>query len=188
MCRYITAAIPPRTDLRRLEAAAARHGLRFAPLANAFVQAQLPPGAAYMEKGSACCDCATVLGSLGAGCGGRRADGAGTSELAKRRRASWSEQKLARWLADRARTQEKRARHAGDVGRERRHEAREWLAFLHDALASGLPYLGLLLHFYRLTPSNERIQFERSESIPVANLTEGALMRLEEDVLYLFHR
>jgi hypothetical protein len=186
MCYFITTTISARADLAKFSEIAGRHGLSFTPIANAFVQKQLPAGLAYLEKApGTMCDCGTVLGCLGA----NRQDGDTdlTREVAKLRRAGWSERKIERWLADKHKVEEKQARQDRYGAEARRQEAEAWLAFLRDALENGkVGSVGLLLHFYRTGPSSERIQLGGIARNRVRGLDAEALMRIKEDVLQLF--
>ena len=187
MCTFITATIPLKSDLASFCDAAGRHGLRFSPITNPFVQSQLPPGLVYLEKKAAGhCDCDTVLGSLAAS-DRKHDDGGSSSEVAKRKRMGWSERKIERWLAEKYQANDKRMRRKQQLAELRQQGAGEWLAFLRDALGNRkLAALGLLLHFYRASPTTERVQLKRIARVLVREVEAASLLRLEEDVLHVF--
>ncbi|MBI5479116.1 MAG: hypothetical protein HY906_09680 [Deltaproteobacteria bacterium] len=184
MCIFITATMPQGTNLGALAAVGRMYGPRFAPVTNAVVQPQLPPGSLYLVKQCAQCDCGTVLGSV------RAREERGDSiehEVEKRKRAGWSARKLERWLAEKRTTEARNARVAEDHAAARQPEAESWLAYLRAAVGVVRPHVfGLLLHFYRTGPATERLTLAQTVRVPLPTATPETLLRLEEDVLHLF--
>ena len=61
------------------------------------------------------------------------------------------------------------------------------MAFLRDALDEGsVPYLGLMMHWYRRSPEDEQIHVARRERVLADQL--DAIDPWVEDVIYEFHR
>ncbi|MEO8705776.1 MAG: hypothetical protein ABI867_37440 [Kofleriaceae bacterium] len=185
MCHFITAAVPGGMSLQALATIQARHGLQFKPVNNAFVEGQLPAGSIYLQKVCSHCDCGTVVGST------HHQDdpAAGDRELEKLRRQGWSEPKIERWQADKARTRANRQRHEHGVSASRQPEAAGWTAFLRDVIERGrLAYFGLLLATYRGGVASERITIQRIVPVSMSALVDEQIMEVEERVLYCYQR
>src|SRR5262249_14315957 len=149
------------------------------------VQQQLPPGDRYLCLTRKQCDCGTVLGCL------REEPGVDAKRLEAKcqqlRARGWSEAKIARWRLDKQQGGERVARQADEGRRNRLEEAEQWLDFLRALLAvPGATRAGLLLHWYRGGPAEERLQIQRRQSVRLDEATPELLMRIDEDVLYEF--
>lgn len=178
MCHFITATVPGDADLKQVRAVIAAHKRGFQRLANSHLQPQLPPGDQYLGLTWRMCDCGTVLGCLAS----QEEDSAkpGMRETEKLRRKGWSQARIERWTGERERSREKR----GQAQEQRLAEAQGWLDFLRALLSSGgVAHVGLLLHWYRTGPEEERFAIQRTETVRVDEVTPEALMRIEEDVL-----
>ncbi|CAN5847300.1 hypothetical protein BH11MYX3_BH11MYX3_21360 [soil metagenome] len=187
MCHFITAAVPGGVSLGTLETISAHNGLQFQPLRNAFVEGQLPVGSIYLQKVSSHCDCGTVVGSTN-----QQNDPESVVAdhgLEKLRRQGWSERKIERWQADKARTRAHRQRTEQEVSASRQPEASAWTAFLREVIEQGrLAYFGLLLASYRGGVASERITIQRIEAVSISALVEQQIMAVEERVLYCYQR
>jgi hypothetical protein len=181
MCHYITATLPRDADLKRLRPIIRQHKLAFTPMDNPYVQAQLPAGTYYLLATRGYCDCGTVLG-----CGVRPAPAGPRESEAKLRNKGWSEAKLERWRAEKAASAERREREAEEAARQRLSEAEEWLRFIRDMLREGAGSVGLLLHWYSGRPETERIRIAAQVRVAADELTPELLLRVDEDVLYVF--
>jgi hypothetical protein len=184
MCHFITATVPHNADLKQVRAVIATHKHGFQQLANPHLQPQLPPDDQYLGLTRKMCDCGTVLGCLS------QSEGKAVPEAREReklRRKGWSPARIERWVAERERAGEKRARDRGQAQEQRMAEAQGWIDFLRALLSTkGVAHVGLLLHWYRSAPEDERFAIQWTEKIRVDEATAEGLMRIEEDVLYLF--
>ena len=183
MCHYITAALPAGVDLKSLKPILKAHRQVLRPAENRFVQEQLPAGAQYLSCTSKHCDCGTALGWLHL----QDERTAPPGDEAKLRRKGWSEARIQRWSAERARAEEKveRAVAAGTP----HEEAERWAAFLRAVLKWGeAEWFGLLLHWYRGDAETERIHFADTVQVASAEVDADSILRLREDVFYRFTR
>lgn len=189
MCYFITLTIPQQADLGQLNDAAQRNGFHFSPITNAFVEQQLPPGAVYLEKDTGHCDCGTALGSLGVGPRAKpMPDERMVGEIAKRRAMGWSDKKIERWAASKQKADEQRNRREQERANENKPHAERWFRFLGACvLESRIPWIGVLLHFYRTNPTSENVEIEQTTRVSVDTMSVEALLQIEENVLYLFH-
>ena len=183
MCHYITAALPASVDLKSLKPILKAHRQVLRPAANAFVEDRLPPGSQYLSCTSKHCDCVTALGWL------RRQEERRTlaGDEVKLRRKGWSEARIQRRSAERARAEEKVER---TVAEGTPHEEAEWwVAYLRAVLKSGeAEWFGLLLHWYRGDVEPERIHLADSMQVASAEVDAETILRLREDVFYRFTR
>lgn len=183
MCHFITATVPGNADRKQVRAVIAAHRRGFQRLSNPHTQPQLPPGDQYLGLTRKMCGCGTVLGCLASQEGDSAEPRA--REVEKLRKQGWSEARIERWRGGRDRTREKR----GQAPEQRLAEAQGWIDFLRALLSvEGTSHVGLLLHWYRTGPEEERFAIQRIETMPVGKLTPEWLMRIEEDVLVLFVR
>ena len=169
MCHYITATIPRAADTSRFRKLVEKHGLAFEPISNSAVEELLRPGEAYFHATREYCDCGTSLVRS------RSPSDARSRKVQQFRRRGWSEAKIERWL-------QSTTPGAKDHGTGPTQG--EWQAFIVDVLAAGVPYVGLLVHWYRGSLSDEPIAIKRRvaaqpTSLPLAD-------GLDEDMLYCF--
>lgn len=186
MCHFITGALPRSAARTALAPILREHGLAFTPLANAFVQAQLPADDVYVRATKSWCDCGTPLGSARRG---RRADDAGGAHAERARqelgKKGWSATKIERWLAQQERTRARDARVRKDLDAASAVYLETWRDGL-TALARAAGRVGLVLHWYHGALETERIGLLRHQQVPVRALDVALLGRIEEDVLYVF--
>jgi hypothetical protein len=184
MCHFITATVPGDADLTQVRAIVAAHRLGFQKLTNLHIQPQLPPGDQYLGLTRKLCDCGTVLGCLH-----QKAENTAERAPDRFRRKGWSEARIGRWITECGKGQEKRARDRGQTREERTAEAQGWIDFLQALLSlDETAHVGLLLHWYRSGPADERFTVARTDKVRVGELTPEWLMQIEEDVLYLYVR
>ena len=123
--------------------------LAFDTIHNPHIDSQLEPTERYVRVTRGHCDCSTMLGSLHARQPKER-------DIAKLRRKGWSDTKIQRWLQSKEHGVRAPATPQGELTRD------EWMAFLRDALDEGsVPYLGLMMHWYRRSPEDEQIHVAR---------------------------
>lgn len=170
MCHYVTATIPRAADTRGFRRLVEKHGLAFEPISNSSVRRSLPPDEAYFRATREYCDCGSCLLRSRS----RKARNPSRKVLEFRRRG-WSEAKIDRWL-------QSTTPGAKDQGTGPTQSA--WQAFILDVLASGVPYISLLIHWYRGSLSGETITITRRTTAQPAGLPLAG--GFEEDVLYCF--
>lgn len=185
MCYFITCVARVR-DAVRLARLAHDCCLGWEPIENPAVARLLLPGETYYSTTQSICDCGTPLGAA------RRVDVDARqrkidAEASRRSRQGWSTAKVQRWKAQQADNLEKtlqetdRRNHGASAG------VQNWIDFLTAGLTTGLAdSLGLLLHFYRLDVVRERDPVHSRQSLPLSELTNERLARLDEDTLMVF--
>jgi hypothetical protein len=176
MCTLLYATLPATADHRKVQAVAERFGFRFTPSSKRALTTHLDPGELVLDATRAYgCDCGTELG-------------AGDQVAAARyRKRGWSEAKIERALADKARSRPQPVIDldgpgpvdwAGDSP-----PASAWLALLREILVRGWsPYVGLIVHVDR--GERHPLKLKGRERLPVAGLTEAGLRGLREEWLY----
>lgn len=183
MCHFITAALPESVSVGKLKPILKAHQQVLRPLINAVVEAQLPPGAQYLGTTRKHCDCGTALGWLLR----QEQRAAEAPDLDKLRRKGWSEARIRRWQGERQRAVEKAERERAEGTPH--EEAERWAAYLRALLQSeGVSWFALLLHWYRGDVETERICLRDTQIVTGGELSTDALLRIEEDVLYVFGR
>lgn len=183
MCHYLTAALPESADLPKLRPLLKAHRQVLRPAVNAWVQAQLPPGAQYLSCTSKHCDCGTAVGW--SAYHEQRLPPPDDAE--KLRRKGWSEARIQRRLEERERAVEKSnlARSEGTP----REEAERWAAYIRAVLGSGeAAWFGLLLHWYCGNVETERIRIRETIAVPPNRLDADTVLRVSEDAFYRFQR
>lgn len=157
-------------------------------LANRCVQSQLLEGEVYAAPlGNKMCDCGTSLGCLN-----RQEEEKGKAarvdrrELDKLRSKGWSDAKISRWLEERNKIVARETRVAND--RKERIGSLDdpdgWCTVAKRLRDEGVPYVGLLLHWYSGGLTSERIDFQRCDVLLDEKLG-ATLCRVREDVLYV---
>ncbi len=186
MCHFITAILSARTDIDRAEWVIRSQAFSFSVLGNRHLLCQLEEGAICFRPTKGMCDCGTALGSL---CH-REKDASGEEkrmnrQLRKLRRKGWSKTKIDRWLADKRKAREVKAR----IQNQYPVSAKSWVDFVHNTLDSGCTQaIGLLLHWYRGSLEDEKIDLKRTERVDYACVDDNLLLNIEEDVLYMFSK
>jgi hypothetical protein len=180
MCYYITAVLPSGTSQNAAQAIAERHGRNLKPLENAGVQRQLRSGELYCLTTAGHCDCDTSLGILTR----KRSPHQSQTELKAKKLAAlgWSSAKIERAMSQSAQAHERsavRAKRSADADTE------AWIPFIQELRTARVPYLGLLLHFYDGTLS-QNIQFKDRILVSSTSQAREVLPRMAEDTLYEF--
>ena len=101
-------------------------------------------------------------------------------------RAKWTggnEEKIARWLEQSEATARDALRNQRASQEPQTPELDAWLAFLRDALGTGLKYVGLLIHYGDSMDQFRVLRFERA---PIVHVDEAFLESMTPDVLYRF--
>lgn len=162
--------------------------LRWEAITNSSVSTALLPGESYYFTTRGMCDCGTAIGSK------HRNRAASVvpdfvREAKKLRKKGWGENKIERWLAERKTDYDRRLEEANARNQVNTATVQNWVDFIRGAIESGsASEIGLLLHWYRHGPENERITIGERRSIHLTELTNEFLTQFEEDVLYMFCR
>lgn len=188
MCHYITGTIKNSARIETLNMVLKPYGLRFVQIENQFVQSQLPAETTYIWKKTSSCDCGTFLGSMRI-LNSRAAKRYTETEIEKLRKKNWSEDKIARWMADKDKAYEKTQTVVEQHRQSEEPRAEEWVSFLKEVVNHpDLREFGLLLHFYKTGPSRENVKLKGSRSIGIDEVSPIFLMNIEEDMLYVFKK
>lgn len=153
-----------------------RHRRRAKPVANASIAGALASGEAQFLTTVGHCDCGTALAPVSVDPAGKQSDQA--AKLAKK---GWSQSKVERWLADRAKAEAKseESRHANTPD-----SVELWSRIVGDLMsAPGVQQAGLLLHFYSGDLEEEAIDLKR-ETVPLRDF-EASLRDIHEDQLLM---
>jgi hypothetical protein len=180
MCYYITAVLPRETSQPVAQAVAERHARNLTPLANPGIQDQLRAGEQYCLTTAGHCDCDTSLGLVVR----KRPTHQSQTEVKERKFAAlgWSKAKIERALSQSAQSH---ARSAVRAQQSAAADAETWLAFITAVHAAGIPYIGLLLHFYDGALS-ENLLIKARVMVRSGAQAHDLLPRLAEDTLYEF--
>ena len=183
MCTYIAAMIEVGSDSTQVQSLAVQHGLGWEEFSNHHLISQVAPGSKWFLTSRKHCDCGTALGSAGKRPASTHDPASDVPALRKR---GWSEAKIGRWLADKsaadARRLEYQTRGSGLI-----REPENWIEFLTASIAAkAADRVGVLLHEYTRTISQERIAITRRETVRASAATPELLWKMEFDVLYQF--
>ena len=186
MCTYIAATVPSDANIAAVAALAEAHGLGWEGFPNKHLLAQVGPGSSWFLTTRKHCDCDTALGAAASHAPTRRHDR--ESEVPRLRKRGWSEQKIARWLADKSDAEARREQARLSRADASTSEVDSWLCFLDAALRSrATRSIGILLHFYSGLITSEPIAIKRRDSTRLADVTVRQLCEMEADVLYNFN-
>lgn len=173
MCHFIKLILPAPADVPALRKIAMRHGRDLHPISEPRVDRELPPGdRAYLTLGR--CDCGTGLANRKP----KRREHDEDREVARHRRAGWSEAKIRRWREQRG---EVAARKAEPKARSREQEVEAWRALVSDLLEAKVDHVGLLVHWVT-------DEIRRGPVLSRDSLTAETVGSLEENVVYTFTR
>lgn len=187
MCHYITATLSKDADLDKVATIFDQFKLGFEVIHNPHLKSQFPAGEHYILTTRNQCDCGTSLGSLHS-----NADSSTSSyerDLQKFRKQGWSEAKIKRWVQEKELARENAEIKSQTVTGHEISQATYWVDFLTTALKSGnTDRIGLLLHWYKGSLTNERIKLKNIVTTPILEITPDCLLQIEEDTLYNFVR
>ncbi len=182
MCTIITFVLPGDADLERVSE------FFLDPLEtvdNRYVLAQLDTKEVYAAGTGKGCDCGTAIGSLAGS--DRSGEHDLSTELRKLRNKGWGEAKIEKWLENKRRVKEKRARTARAVANSPQPEADRWLTSIRGAVESGATrYLGLMYHWHRGRVDREKIEITKRQQVNLRATEPKDLLSFEEDVLHVF--
>ena len=175
MCHYITLIVPT-DDTTALAAIMKRHGRGARAADNPSLTKVLRPGDRQYMTTLKHCDCGTVLGQKP---NETVVATKATSEADRLRRKGWSQARITRALADKARAESRPPRPGPD-------SLDRWTAILAD-LATGLrlPHAGLFVHFYSGGIETDDLTVTRRE-IRKGEDHYAALGTMTEDELTVF--
>lgn len=189
MCHFITATLPKGADVDALKDVFRENGFALGLESNAAIQSQLPSGAIYFRPTTAYCDCGTPLGSRSSRAKHAAKESPTEADVAKLRRKGWTQAKIDRWLAQKGEARQKNERAASQKETDGVADAKAWLRLLITTVESGhTPWVGLLLHFYKRSVSDEEFQVGRVVTARATDLSVDLLLDMDEDVLYRFER
>lgn len=181
MCLFITAVLPPDTAIAQLQEVARAHGASFAILENAFIQRQLQRGETYHRATDGHCDCGTQLATRTLSAKSAEASEL-EQQLAKFKKRGWSKTKIDRWLEQHQQatvTRAERRAHASD-------EQPDWLGFFAEIRERDIaPYVGLLVHWYDGSPTNDHFTIADREVVSGDSLSDERLAEMQRDRLYV---
>jgi hypothetical protein len=185
MCTYIAATVPGDANIAAVATLAEAHGLGWEAFPNRHLLTQVGSGSSWFLTTRKHCDCGTALGAAGSEAPNRTHDP--QSDVPKLRQRGWSEQKIARWLAEKGDAEARRERARLSRADSSTSEVDSWLRFLDAALRCRATHsIGILLHYYSGLITGERITIKRRDSTRLADLTSLQLCEMEADVLYNF--
>ena len=187
MCHYITATLPKGADLDELVTVFDQFKLGFEVIHNPHLESQFPAGEHYILTTRNQCDCGTALGSLHSNADGRLPTY--ERDLQKFRKQGWSEAKIKRWVQEKELARENAEIKSQTVTGYEISQVAYWVDFLTTALKLGhTSRIGLLLHWYKGSLTNERIKLKNIVTTSVSEITPDYLLQIEEDTLYSFVR
>lgn len=184
MCHFITAVIDRKTNLDSLNEVGKEYIISFNRCSNEYVEKQLRDNEQYLTKHCKYCDCGTQLGML------TREQSPDLMRIERRdieklERKEWSENKIKRWIADREKSIEKDKARYENLQNGNHTDVYNWLFFFNKALSQvQMTHIGFLLHWYKGATESERIRIKDRRETLISELTEGILLKIEEDVIY----
>jgi hypothetical protein len=185
MCHYITCTLPASADLEALSPVIKQFRMGFTAQENAKVQAQLPPGERYLLGTGNYCDCGTALGCMHQDIEDtERAEERLERQVRKLMKKGWSKAKIERWKDQKSAALSARQ----DKSTEATPDAQTWLDFIRALLSSGhANRVGVLLHWYSGNVTTENIRLAGTVEQNITDVSADDLMRIEENVWYVFH-
>ncbi len=180
MCYYITAVLPSGANWQVAQAIAERHSRNLKAIDNPGIQGQLRAGEQYFLTTAGHCDCDT---SLGLAERKRPAHQSRAEAKAKKLAAlGWSKSKIERALSQSANSHERSEARALKTAEA---DAEAWINLIAELHEHGLPYVGLLLHFYD-GPLSQNVPLTGRQTIGSGSQARQVLPRMSEDCLYEF--
>jgi hypothetical protein len=178
MCYFITAVLPAGAPIVKARQVAEQHGRNLVSVDNPSIQAHLRAGEQYFLTTAGHCDCETSLGAMTRT---RRPHQSKSEERARRMAArGWSKAKIERALAQSAQTQDRASTRAEELAAA---DVESWVSLAAALKAEGIPYIGLLLHFYD-GPLSEDLALRGREVVQSASMVRQTLPRIAADTLY----
>lgn len=183
MCIFITVAVAADSNLKGIAELAKRYGLGWISCTNKSVLGKLEKGSLYFSTTSGMCNCDTELG------GATYNDSTAYTKLSSRvtgfRKKGWTESKIKNWLAEKRKylTKIRRKNIHSDAG----VEIENWRRFIAEILSEKLSeHIILLLHMYKQSIENERIDIQGVTYILADDLSGSLLLGIQQDRLYQF--
>lgn len=178
MCFFISIIVKG-GDAQAIDMALRRHGRRAKPLDNASMRHALQTDESQFLTTVGHCDCGTALSPREHV--GERQKSQTSKYIAKLKNKGWSATKIDRWIADRAKADERA---------EERHQSNApdslelWTQIIDDVMAvDDVKQAGLLLHFYSGDVENEVLQPTR-KSVSICDFA-SQLRTIKEDQLLI---
>jgi len=186
VCHFISVIMPVDTSLSAAKAILDKFHMAFLDVDNQFVEQQFDGDRLFFLKGDNedACHCGTVLGrDHPERLVGPRAD-TSVADFRKLKKKGWSQSKIERALSQKAQTTQ---RHEKERAQKYETEMQKWQEFLTASLSETgfCKRLGLLLHFYSGSLSDEQFRIKRTERLPLSAKLESSLLTMEDDVLYM---
>lgn len=180
MCYYITAVLPSGANWQVAQAVAERHSRNLKAIDSPGIQRQLRTGEQYFLTTAGHCDCDTSLGLAER----KRPVHQSKSEARAKKLAAlgWSKSKIERALAQSANSHERSEARALKTAEA---DTESWVNLLTELHQHGLPYVGLLLHFYD-GPLYQNVPLIGRLTVSSASQARQVLPRMSEDCLYEF--
>lgn len=189
VCTYVLMTIPPSADLDRIQDVLARFDREFHELHNGYLSRQLPVGTRLGTVTRQSCDCGTVVGDVGAM---REEISAAKAELDRKFdhqvRENQSVDKLEKWVTHECGRIAEWERGADEKLHDRSPEAVSWVLMIRELLASGAPGVGIMIHEFSNTLSDERFNVLRARQKRAKAVTPAFIMEMKPDTLYSFVR
>ena len=175
MCQYINVVLPADIKTDKLKPLFAKHGLGYSPFQNSFVLGQLKKNVQLVNTTTRQCDCGSVIGSDS----NQTSKGVQPKDIERLKRKGWSETKINNWMASKTKTDLQ--------AQERDTERSQWTDFLKEAIRKdNFGMVGLYIHWYDNNIFDEEITFKEKRRIPLSELQDDTLDKLQYDTLYEF--
>jgi hypothetical protein len=175
MCHFVTLVVRG-SDTATIEQVLRKHGKRASPINNASIASALAAGEMQYLTTTGHCDCGTSLLPPAV-----HGEGKKIGKAAKLAKMGWSQAKIERWIADRAKAHD----NAG-----RRYQANTpdsielWLRIIGDLTSTpGVQQAGLLAHFYDAGVDTEVLKITR-ETVHLRQFN-SLLLDFREDLLLM---
>jgi hypothetical protein len=191
MCVSVTATLPAGTNLDALRRVLHPYSRALRRLKNARVLDQLPPGEMYFLANGPGGLYNTSLGTLydqpDVDPAAYQADYLARCTK-KLRQKGWGRARIERWVGEKRKYFARSGQEQERYDRAARDEANYWVNVIRTVVASGVaPHMGLLIHMYGGKREDEHFIIKRIEKTRKDALEADLLLRMEEEVLYVFH-
>jgi len=186
MCLFITTILPEDADLETVRAILSEFGYAYTPPIDCpAVETRIEENEIAFRPTLGMCDCGAELGAQARLMRQSESEAQIVRKIERLRRKGWTQAKIERWLEQKGWALEKNERALREREKRNAPGAEQWAVLFRTILGSGrVGYVGLLLHWCGhcrargAPPERELLGFD--------DLTAESLMRLEEEVVYIF--
>lgn len=180
MCTFNTLLLPASASIDAVNAISRRVlGRTFAAQNNRAIEAALGEDSRSFVRAQGDCDCGERLGKLSSPTSAT----SNHREIRKLRERGWGDAKIERWIADRARAEDKRER--SSIAHAAPATDAEWTELVRTVLDQrAAAWIGLFTHEYRGAIDTEQVTCRVAQRI--RGVTLAQIETIARDTIYVF--